>query len=144
MGNLFSLFSGIAFIYLFILVPLLLLMVASLQKRVLRGIAARFMGLTLTGHILRACLAGLVGGTIASLILSAFGGQLASLAVFLLASWPFLFLWVRKQDAEATGLTHREAAILSAASTFIALILLYVIGYLVSVAVALGLFAVFA
>ena len=143
MGNLFALFGGLAFIWLLIIIPIVLWIVASLQKTAILYISSKFLGFELAGGILKSCVIGLIGGVIASEIVAQFGGELLSLAAFLFSSWPLLFIWTKKKDNESSPLTHKEAAILSASSSFSALVLLFVIGYIISYAIALGVFSLF-
>lgn len=89
-----------------------------IQKTAPLFIASKFLGLDLTGSTFKSCIIELIVSVIAAIIVENFGGGLLSLAAFLLSSWPFLFLWVQKKDNEPPSLTHKEATILSASSSF--------------------------
>ena len=141
MHDLVPLIGGVTFFYLCVILPVALALGAFFQERTLKFIGARFMGFEVRGQIFWSCVLGLVFGRIVSSILDDFGGQLLSFGVLLLATWPFLFLWVTKDTPAFVSLSHREAAILSASSSLATLVLMCVVSRIISFLIGLGVLA---
>jgi hypothetical protein len=122
------------FVIAVLLMPVAIWLVAAFQEAALLFIASRFLGLKLSGKTFWSCVAGILAGGVGSKVVEAYGGELLALVVFLLATWPFLAIWTKnKTEGDvAVALTNKQAAILSASSSFAAVIFIYIVGFIFS------------
>lgn len=80
---------GLAAAWQIIVIFLTVLVGAVLQKFIAKLIASKFMNIQISGTILWSCILGIILGSFASGIILESGGGIISLAIYLLATYPF-------------------------------------------------------
>ncbi len=104
------------------------------------------MYIELSGPLMRACVIGLILGMTASSVISDYGGELLSLAGHLVATWPFLKLWISKtslsgNDLSSHPLSDKDALILSVSGSFFAIVLFVLVIKTLTFLITSGFFA---
>ena len=139
-------FSWIAFFGIIIFFLFLFFVVAEIQRDIIRFVAKRFLHIKVSGPLMRTCVVGVIIGMIASSVISAYGGELLSLAVYLLSTWPFLKLWISKtalsgNDLSSLPLSDKDALILSVSGSFFAIVVFVLVINILTFLVASGFIA---